>query len=90
MKKLCLFLFLVCNYSMAGGLDEYMSAITSQCSEINQLIIKKSLIELTQEQSCNSPFTTLLLKQCPQLKCASLINNLVTLNGVKSGSVIGN
>jgi hypothetical protein len=90
MKKLCLLFFLVSNFSIAGGLDEYMSAISNQCTDINQLIVKKSLIELTQEQSCNSPFTTLLLKQCPQLKCASLINSLVTLNGVKSGSVIGN
>ncbi|MDO9181599.1 MAG: hypothetical protein Q7U04_04285 [Bacteriovorax sp.] len=73
----------------AGGLEDYMSAINNQCPSINQLIIKKSLIEIARSQACNSSFTNLLLKECPQINCSTLLNNWISFNNTNSGAVIG-
>ena len=84
---LILFVFSFSSYS--GGLDEYMNVVSSYCPSANKLIIKKSLIELTQDQNCKSSFTSLLLKDCPQLNCTVLIGFLTSLNSVQNGAVIG-
>jgi hypothetical protein len=74
----------------AGGFEDYRQTILAKCPTINQLVIKKSLIELTQSQDCSALFTASLLKDCPQINCTSLINYWYTSNNSKSGAVIGN
>jgi hypothetical protein len=77
------------SFSFAGEFDAYVATIKSQCSEANQLVVKKSLIELTQEQNCNSAFTSLLLKGCSQLDCKKLISYWTAFNSATAGAVIG-
>lgn len=92
MKKHCAFLILFFSVNInshAGGLEEYMATINNQCPGINQLIIKKSLIEITQVQNCSAAFTSLLLRECTKLNCNELINYWLSFNGSKSGTVIG-
>jgi hypothetical protein len=75
--------------SNAGGLEDYINAVKTQCLNINPLIIKKSLIELTHDQNCGNSFTSLLLRECPNVSCSLLLNNWVTFNNAKAGAVIG-
>ncbi len=83
-----LMLFLFSN-AFASGLEEYITSVHNQCASVNQLIIKKSLIEITQEQNCTEVFTALLLKQCPQVNCSRLLGYWAAFNNTNSGSVIG-
>jgi hypothetical protein len=73
----------------ASGLEEYIASVHNQCAGVNQLIIKKSLIEITQDQNCTEVFTSLLLKQCPQVNCFKLLSFWASFNNTTSGSVIG-
>jgi hypothetical protein len=75
--------------SYAGDLENYMAQINNSCEGVNLLIVKKSLIELTVDQSCNSSFTLLLLKNCPNLNCQTLIKNWASFNTSRPGAVIG-
>ena len=73
----------------AESLEDYLSTISNLCPVSNKLIIKKSLIELTSAQNCTTLFTSLLLKDCPQLNCNSLVDHWVAFNSKNSGAVIG-
>ena len=73
----------------AGSLDEYLSTIGKKCPMVNSLIIKKSLIELTKNLSCEEMFTSLLLKQCSALNCSTLKNSFASYNSSNQGAVVG-
>lgn len=73
----------------AEVLDEYYKSINKICPSTNVLLIKKSLLEISSEQSCTSLFTSVLLKECPKLTCLFLVENWSTINAKNSGAVVG-
>ena len=75
--------------SYSGSLEDYLNLVSSQCETTNKLIIKKSLIELIQGHDCKAAFTSLLLRDCPQLSCKILNSYLNSLNSSQSGAVVG-
>ncbi len=75
--------------SFAGGLQDYMTSISGKCPNVKNLIIKKSLIEMTNGKDCNESFTALLLKECPQISCSAVMDSLVSFNTSNMGVVIG-
>lgn len=73
----------------AASLDEVITSISKECTQVNRLVIKKSLIELHNSKFCSSTFTTLLLNGCSKLSCSTLISYSENLSDRNSGSVIG-
>ena len=85
MLKIFLILFtLSANLSSAAELSQIIESISSQCPKVNILVIKKSLIEMRGSNFCQGTFTTLLLKECHMVTCATL-----TSINANNGSVIG-
>ena len=91
MKKYCTLLISLCFIQNlhAGGLDEYLTTLSSKCPGVKSLIVKKSLIEITNNKNCNEPFTALLLRECPQLSCTEVIGYWGSFNSTNAGAVIG-
>jgi hypothetical protein len=75
--------------SYSGEFDDYLTAIKNECPNVNQLTVKKSMIELVKSSDCNSVFTTLLLKDCTQLNCSKLIRYWGAFNSAKAGAILG-
>ena len=73
----------------AAGFEQAIVNISNQCPDVKLLVIKKSLIELHQNHFCGNTFTSLLLKECPQVTCSSLQSIADTLSNNKSGAIIG-
>lgn len=88
-KILILLLLLSIRLTHAASLDEIITTISSECPQVNRLVIKKSLIELHNSKFCSSTFTTLLLNKCNKLNCSELISHSESLSESNSGSIIG-
>jgi hypothetical protein len=73
----------------AGSLEDYISKIKNECSSVNELVIKKSLIEITQSQNCASSFTSKILNECTKMSCTLLLSHWSAFNSNKNGAVIG-
>jgi hypothetical protein len=89
MFNLVALIYLLTSRSYAANFDQALVTISNQCPEVKLLVIKKSLIELHQNRFCGNTFTTLLLKECPQVTCSSLQSIADILSNSKSGAVIG-
>ena len=90
MSKILLFFFLFSSeFVHAVSLDEVITSISKECTQVNRLVIKKSLIELHNSKFCSSTFTSILLNDCSKLSCTTLIYYSENLSDRNSGSVIG-
>lgn len=83
-----LFMFSV---QAAGPLKFFVERLSSQCQELNILLVKKSMIELHHEEgkSCTQRFTKALLVKCPSINCKDIQNFYTGSMKVKRGSIIG-
>lgn len=75
----------------AGDLTYYTKNIQGQCSGIEVLLVKKSMIEFHQEtgRACQKIFSKTIIKRCEQLSCEQLTKIYQdSFNGI-GGSVIG-
>jgi hypothetical protein len=90
MYKILIFSYLLSlTTAHAASLNEIITSVNTQCPQVNRLVIKKSLIELHSSRFCTGTFTTLLLNDCSQLSCNTLISISDNLSDTNSGSVIG-
>ncbi|MBP9679788.1 MAG: hypothetical protein KBD76_00165 [Bacteriovorax sp.] len=84
LKSLLLIFTLSANLALSADLSEIINSISAQCPKVNILIIKKSLIEMRGSNFCQGTFTSILLKECPQINCSTL-----TSINTNAGAVIG-
>lgn len=75
----------------AGPLKFFVERISSQCNELNLLLVKKSLIEFHQKEgnACAHRFTKALLEKCPKINCRDIRNFYSRSMKLNKGSIIG-
>ncbi len=79
------------NMAYGGIIEDVEKNLRPKCTEINQLILKKSLIEQLNQDTeiCGQVFTAKLLLNCPQINCHFYLNLINKIKENKGGNVIG-
>jgi hypothetical protein len=58
-----------------GMFTKFKNEINNSCEsvDLNNLLIKKSLIEYIRTESCEGNFVKSIINKCPELECRSFI-----------------
>jgi len=75
-KIFIMFTLLVITFSnhAYSKIHQFQTSVEKECSSstINELLLKKSLIELINGGGCESKFTSIVIKNCEQMDCQRL------------------
>lgn len=92
-KLLFKFLFILSFSKVeANYFNTYLDLVANKCSEVNPLIVKKSLIFLLKDQDdiCEDIFSQKIIKECAHINnCATLYEILGKAMHKHSGNIIG-
>jgi hypothetical protein len=86
-----LFFSSIVSVSHAGPLDRFVERLSSQCEDLNSLLVKKSMIEFHRKDGneCKGRFTNIMLEHCKKLTCRDVKNFYNRSMAFEGGSIIG-
>lgn len=72
-------------------IHRYQNKVKSICEDkhLNNLLLKKSLIELVKGMECRGKFTQIVINKCQELSCKKLGRIYKNLEQQRAGSIVG-
>ena len=89
--KNILFVILVVplQWSIASPWPKFKDYINKNCTDVNDLTIKKAFFDLNNGENCNSVFVKKITESCTKISCNIITDRFQKIITLKPGAVVG-